>query len=324
MNARDTEIQIRNSSHRITLPRERRYPLDLMRRRRDVYDCYLESNAGMWDIDGDVRWKAFVVSGHSPAACDAASYIWSWQSWVAFRDITTCEAALVRACLEPDVSADLKFCMSTRASERAAAADGGAELAGLIGTYRERPQTVELESLFDTDMVRRVLHEGVSLDALILSHFATVPTVDRAVAEARLARVKEPTVSDLLSHIVDDLRRQERWAWTYLTGRLEEIDTYSLNAISRNLAEVLQQDLLLGARWTALIDDHVAGARALAIAEALAAEEGLGGLAAADGIEAVRTALDEVVEQLGKAGVPLTPVTEVLSAHHWPRTRDAG
>lgn len=323
MDGRTTEMHMRDSGHRITLPREQRYPLDLMRRSQDVYNCYLDSNAHMWDIDGDVRWDAFDAAGYSQAACDAASSVWSWQSWVAFRDITTCEAALVRTCLEPDVSADLKFCVSTRASERAAAADAGAELAGRIGTYSERPATVELESLFDTDMVRRILHEGVDLDALVVSHFATVPTVDRAVAEARLATVNEPPVSDLLSHIVDDLRRQERWAWTYLKTRLAERDTDSLEAISTNLAEVLEQDLLLGARWTTLIDDRIAGAGALAAAEALAAEAGLGGVVAADGIEAVRTALNEAVGRLGEAGVPVGPVNEVLSAHRWHRTPDA-
>ena len=313
MNSRTTEMQVRASVDRITLPIERRYPLDLMSQRDDVYGRYLESNAQMWDVEGDVRWDALDATRYDASATDAASTVWSWQAWVAFRDITTCEAALVRSCLERDVSADLKFCISTRASERAAAADASAEFAGRIGSYRDRPVSEALEALFDVGMVRRVLHEGVDLDALIVAHMATVPTIDLAVAEARLLTATDDTAGDILIHVVTDLRRQHEWAWTYLGGLGERRDADALQAISTNLAEVLELDLLSGARWTALIDSGIDGAEALMAGENEAAQAGLGGVTAADQRDAVRTAFGQVLARLDEIGVPTVAVSTVLS-----------
>jgi len=314
MNTRSTEIQIRQSNDAINLPTERRYPLDLMRRRAEVYDRYLESNSRMWDIDGAVRWDALDPS-RIDAGARASGRVWSWQSWVAFRDIMTCEAALVRACLEPDISADLKFCIATRASERAAAADAGAELAGRLGHYFERPDSPELEALFDTDMVRRMLHEGVDLDALVVAHFAVVPSIDLAVAEARRAATTEDTVADLLGHVIDDLRRQHEWAWTYLSGRLPERDADTRRAIGANLAEVFEHDLLNGARWTSLIDDVLPGAGALAAAESTAATHGLGGVAAAAQSRAVHLAISDIADRLAASGVPTAAFDAVVDGH---------
>lgn len=308
-----TEMQIRSSGDPITLPQEQRYPLDLMRRNSELHDRYLESNSRMWDVDGDVRWATLDAAAHTTAAAEAAGYVWSWQAWVSFRDITTCEAMLVRSCLERDVAADLKFCQATRASERAAAADAGAQIAARLGGYRDRPATVELETLFDTDMVRRVLHEGVDLDALLVAHFALVPAVDRAVAEARLASSKEPAVTDVLQHVVDDLRRQETWAWTYLHGQLPTRTHDSLDGIGRNLAEVLAGDLLLGARWPALIDPNLPGVDSVIAAEELAADSGLGGLAAAQQVHVVDTALAASIDRLGALGVPVSEAHAAIS-----------
>lgn len=314
-----TEMQIRSSDDAVSLRREQRYPLDLMRRNPALYDRYLESNSRMWDIDGDVRWTTLDAAGHTTAASEAASYIWSWQAWVSFRDITTCEATLVRSCLERDVAADVKFCLSTRASERAAAADASAEIAARLGGYRDRPDTVELETLFDTDMIRRVLHEAVDLDALIVAHFAVVPAVDRAVAEARLALTNEAAVVDVLRHIVDDLRRQEMWAWTYLEGQLPTREQAGLDGIGQNLAEVLASDLLLGARWPALIDPHTPGGDIVLTAEERAADSGLGGLAAAQQIEVVRIALSAAIDRLGALGVPIS-LSQAAMSKLRPRT----
>lgn len=311
-----TELAARDLAEGITLPLERRYPLDLDCRAVEVYAKYHESNAAMWDVDGDVAWAAAAVGG-SPEERRAAALVWSWQAWVAFGDITTSEAALVRSCLDVDVAADLKFCIATRATERAAAADAGTELAGRLDRYVAEPPTAELAALFAGGMVRRVLHGGVDLDALLVAHFALVPTVDRAVAEARFAAAGNGAVCDLLGHVVTDLRRQEAWAWADLSARLPGRSEADRFAIIANLADVLSHDLLLGARWTAVIDPAVPGAGAIAAAEELAAAAGLGGVTRSDQRAAVVDAFREVIARCGAAGLPTEPIDAVLGTTDW-------
>lgn len=291
------------------LPVERRYPLDLSIRIPELRRLYHESNAAIWDVARELDVDAIDTSSLDPGTARAAALSWSRRAWLAFADISESEAALVRACLEPDREADVKFVLAARGTERAVAADAAHQIASRFGGYRAAPPG-EMADLYSGEPIRRALDARVDFDAFFVAHFVVLATIERALLEAAVADTTDPVCRAALERMLVDVRRQEGAGRIYVRARLEHLDDDVRGRIGANVAEVIALDVHSGRRCPAFVDPAVPGASEMLEAETATARGGLGATAPADQREIVTATLTDLGRELGDVGLVVPTPTD--------------
>lgn len=284
------------------LPVERRYPLDLSVRIPELRRIYHESNAAIWDVAGELDVDAIDLAGLDPATVRAAALSWSRRAWLAFADVSESEAALVRACLEPNREADLKFVLAARGTERAVASDAAHAIATRFGGYRAVPPG-KVAEVYSGEPIRRALDARVDFDAYFVAHFVVLATVDRVLLEAAAAATTEPVCRAALQRTLVDVRRQEDAGRIYVRTRLAQLDEHHRTRIGANVAEVISLDLRSGRRCLAFIDPDFPGAAEMLEAESITAANGLGTTAPSEQRDLAAGTLADLRRELSEVGV---------------------
>lgn len=289
-------------SEPLTIPTERRYPLDLSVRLPELRSAYYESNAAIWDVEKDFAAQDHGIDHLEADACTAAAVVWSRRAWLEFAGIAESEAALVRSCIELEREADIKFVLATRATEHAVAADASHRLAERFGGYTASPSTPELSQLFTSESIRRALDERVSFDAFFIAHFVVLAAVEQALLVAAAESCTDPMCASTLARILVSVERQQSAGVLYARVRLPNLTDAETQAVTQNVAAVVDIDIRSGVRCSAFLDPDLAGAAALIEAESRAAAAGLGAASPADQRAAVEKALESLDSEALPAG----------------------
>jgi hypothetical protein len=303
-NSRATETGARERDNELPVAREQRYPLDLSVRIPELRRLYHESNASIWDVARDLDVAAIDTNTLTTDGRTAAATCWSRRSWISFADISESEAALVRCCIERDRAADLKYILAARGTERAVATDACHRLANHFAHHSHQPATLELQSLFATDTIRRALDARVDFDAFFVAHFVVLAAIDSALLEASRTHTTEPTCRAVLERIAVDLARQEAAGLIYLQARTPHLAEDQRRLIEANVRAVVRSDVLSGVRCSAFLPDGVPGVDALIEAEETAAAAGLGTAPLRTQRQTVERSLAELDATLTNLGLP--------------------
>jgi hypothetical protein len=280
---------------------ERRFPLHLTFAVPPIRDAYERSLVEAWDPEDEAHWTGFDPREHDESARRAGASVWSHLAWVEFPAIAESEAVLVRACLEPDIDVDLKYCLSMRAVERARSTDLAHIVARRLHGYEPVPAGEELALLLDDELVRRALHADSDLDAYIAAHLGAQATVDLVMWE-RTAQNARGALGDLAALVVRDKARMLDVAWAHLELVVPRRDEAGRRMIADAVDYVVEVEERRGRRVPALLAPG-ADREHLLEAHAIAAAAGLGGVPEADQREAVESALAEVAARLSPLGI---------------------
>ncbi|MEQ8718677.1 MAG: hypothetical protein RIE08_13790 [Acidimicrobiales bacterium] len=286
---------------------EQRFPLDLTSSSATVWDAYETALREVWDPEDEALWKGFDVATYDEATRAGGALVWSHLAWIEFPAIAESEAVLIRACLEPGVDIDLKYCLSMRAVERARSTDLAHMVAARLDHYESEPTGTGLAGLLDDELVRRALHVDSDLDAYIAAHLGAQATVDLRMWEAAAANAREP-LAGLIGLVVRDKARMLEVAWTHLAETIPGRTEADRRAIAAAVEYVIVEEELRGRRVPALL---AAGTDrdGLMTAHSVAATAGLAGVTEAEQLDAVESALTEVAARLADLDIVIAPVT---------------
>lgn len=280
---------------------EARFPLDLTSTKPSMWEAYEAALEQAWDPEDQSLWPDFDGSGYSTEAAEAGALVWSHRAWVEHSAIAESEAVLVRSCLEPGMSADFKYCVSMRASERARSTDLCHIIATRLHGYQSGPRTEQLENLLDDELVRRVLHARSDLDAYIGAHLVAQSTIDLRLWERAGANC-DASLGSVVDLVIRDKARMLEVAWLQLEEAASGRSPAEREAIASNISYVLFEEEGSGRQLPALLD---AGRDATELTEAhhLAATAGLGGVTAADQHDTFEDAVAELTTRLATVGI---------------------
>jgi hypothetical protein len=280
---------------------EQRFPLDLTARTPLQWEAYETALREAWDPEDERLWADFDPAIHSAPDRAAGALVWSHRAWVEYPAIAESEAVLIRACLEPGVEIDLKYCLSMRAVERARSTDLAHIMATRLHAYEAGPATVELAALLDDELVRRVLHSDSDLDVYIAAHIAVQATIDLRMWEQAAVHSEAP-LAQLIALVTRDKARMLEVAWR----RLGQVFPNRAEAERRLVADavllVLVDEELRGRQVPALLNDGADRTRLL-MAHEQASKSGLGGIPPTEQLEVADAALGEAAGRLAEHGV---------------------
>jgi hypothetical protein len=284
---------------------EHRFPLDLNASEGLIWDAYERSLVEVWDPEDDQLWIGLDLAENDSGDRGAAALVWSHRAWVDFTSIAESEAVLVKLCLERDVAADFKYCVSMRAVERARSAELAYLLAEKLDHYQTGPATPELVALLDDELVRRALHDGTSIDAFIAAHLVGQATVDLQMWEAA-ARSAGPTLAKLIGLVTRDKARMIEVAWQYLGQVVPTASEQERLNIGDDVTAVLADEEARGRQVPALLGDGLDRERLLE-AHSRAAAAGLGGIPGDEQVAVFDAAVTGVGSRLADLGVVTEP-----------------
>ncbi len=282
---------------------EHRFPLDLTASQAPIWDAYELALREVWDPEDDALWDGFEPGAHSETDRRAGGLVWSHRAWVDFTAIAESEAVLVRVCLEPGIAADMKYCLSMRAVERARSTDLAHLLATRLGHYRSSPSTPELTALLDDELVRRALHDDADVDTYIAAHLIAQARVDLGMWRAA-ASSAGPALASLIGFVVRDKARMLDVAWRYLAEVLPDMTDAQRSTIAEGVSSVLSEEEARGRQVPAQLSEG-ADRRELLDAHTAAANAGLGGVLPDDQVAVFASALAEVHERFAVLGVAI-------------------
>ncbi len=281
---------------------EDRFPLDLTSSRSQLWTAYEAALTEAWDPEDDKLWAGFDPVGFSSAECEAGALVWSHRAWVDHGAMVESAAVLVRACLEPAMSADFKYCLGMRAVERARSVDMSRMVAERLDQYHSRPASHELERLLNDDLVRRALHEKTTLGAYVAAHLVAQATLDLRSWERTRLTVHEG-LGVLADLVVRDKARMVEVAWTQLAEMALAAEREAREAMAANTAYVMFSEEGRGRQLPALLSSPAAGQ--LVAAHEIAATAGLGGLCAQSQQEIFDDVIVELSDKMADLGIVL-------------------
>lgn len=290
-----TEVTAKTLGGTVPIPREQRYPLDVAVHDAEMRAIYYESNSDVWDLEL-VAWP-----DAGDGLDDDVAFVWSWRAWTAFRDVSSSQALLVRACLERGPSMDLKFVLTTRATERATEAEACARYAHARGGYLAAPPTDALTALLTVAPIRRAIHADVSFDAMMVTD-AVVASVEAAVLRATLSSTAEPLAAMLVERRLTSADRAARCGWRHATG-LGRVDESLAARIADNLAAVIGGEIVQGVRSPALVDPELGDMEMVLEHVDRAAALGAGTTTVVDERSTVASSLRARIPELAALGV---------------------
>ena len=281
---------------------EARFPLHLTSTRPSMWQAYEASLDEVWDPEDQTIWNGFDADRYAPEARQAAALVWSHRAWVEHSAIAESEAVLVRACLEPGVSADFKYCVSMRAVERARSTDLCYLIASRLYAYHSGPRTEHLERLLDDELVRRVLHKRCDLDAYLGAHLVAQSSIDLRSWERARANSDEP-LAGAIDLVLRDKARMLEVAWLQLADAAANRSEAERRLIAANINHVLLEEEGRGRQLPALLDpcpDAVDLSRAHQDAAV-----GLGGVVPSDQRDVFDLAVAELGPRMAGLGIDL-------------------
>ena len=267
-----------------------------------MWQAYEASLDEVWDPEDPTVWNGFDAGRYAPEARRSAALVWSHRAWVEHSAIAESEAVLVRACLEPGVSADFKYCVSMRAVERARSTDLCYLIATRLHGYHPGPPTAQLERLLDDEQVRRVLHERGDLDAYVAAHLVAQSSIDLRSWERARANTDEP-LAGAIDLVLRDKARMLEVAWLHLADGAANRSEAERRMIAANINHVLWEEEGRGRQLPALLDpspDAVDLCRAHEDATV-----GLGGVSPADQRDVFDSAVAELGPRMAGLGIDL-------------------
>ncbi|MCP4903497.1 MAG: hypothetical protein P8J50_16415 [Acidimicrobiales bacterium] len=282
---------------------EHRFPLDLTASQAPIWDAYELALRETWDPEDDALWDGFEPGAHSETDRRAGGLVWSHRAWVDFTAIAESEAVLVRVCLEPGISADMKYCLSMRAVERARSTDLAHLLATRLGNYRSSPSTPELAALLDNELVRRALHEYSDIDTYIAAHLIAQARVDFGMWQAA-ASSASPALASLIGFVVRDKSRMLAVAWQYFADVVPDMTDVQRAAIAEGVSSVLSEEESRGRQVPTQLPEGT-DRRELLEAHTAAASAGLGGVLPDDQVAVFESALSEIRQRFAVLGVAI-------------------
>lgn len=295
-----TEALARDREQNFVLGDEHRFPLVLTGTVPSQWDAYESAIQQVWDPEAEAPWEGFDPDLFTADQREAGALVWSHRAWIDYPAIAESEAVLVRACIEPGISVDFKYCLSMRAVERARSTDLAHILATRLGGFRSSPAGPELRSLLNDDLVRRALHARTDLDAFVAAHLIGQGTIDLAMWRASIDHA-HPTIAHLAALAVRDKARMVEVAWAQLGERVPQRDDADRRLIAATVTDVLADEECKGRQVPALLGPGED--RDLLTAAHERAAEGLGGIPAERQIAVARQAMSEVADRLLALGV---------------------
>jgi len=296
-----TEVLARDRDHEFILGSEERFPLRLTSSSAPRWDAYEMAIREVWDPEDDDVWSGFDPAAFSPEDRAAGALVWSHRAWIEYPAIAESEAVLIRACLEPGLEVDFKYCMSMRAVERARSTDLSHMLAKKLGGYEPAPTGPELVALLDDDLVRRVLHARVDFDCYIAAHLIAQGEIDLAMWVAGTDGATAP-VNRLMSKVITDKQRMLDVAWSRIEHTLPDRDTDLRDRAGRTISAVLETEEFQGRQVPALLASGRDRER-LGEAYSRAAAAGLGAATPDRQVEAARAATSTMAARFSNLGV---------------------
>ncbi len=307
-----TEADVRGAGTPAVVPQERRYPLDLVSAPSTFRELYAEANRLRWDPARSFDWTP--LDGLPPHA--TAALVWSHRAWIEYRGIAESEAALVRACLERDVPADAKWCLTARGSAKAVAAEACWTVAERLGGYVGDPGPTAAVQVLRNGVARRGLDAQVDPDAFFVAHFVLADTVALRCWEAARAAAAAHRAADalvgLLDAVVRDHARSVRFGWAWLEARLAPlaVDDTRRAVVAANVAGAIAEERA-GFRDPAwLADRHRSDATDALVAaydDTTAAPFGVVGTEVLGSV--IETAITDVVTALAEHGIAVSDTT---------------
>lgn len=301
----EAEVAALDRESHFELGIEARFPLDLTSSRPPMWQAYEASLDEVWDPEDQSLWEGLDADRYTPEARRAAALVWSHRAWVEHSAIAESEAVLVRACLEPGVSADFKYCVSMRAVERARSTDLCYLIATRLHAYHSGPPPAHLERLLDDEQVRRVLHRRCDLDAYVAAHLVAQSSVDLRSWERVRANIDEP-LAGAVDLVLRDKARMLEVAWLQLADRAANRSEAERRMIAANISHVLLEEEGRGRQLPALGDPYP---EAIDLVRAhQEATAGLGGVAPSDQRDVFDLAVAELGPRMAGLGIDLDNV----------------
>ncbi len=285
---------------------EDRFPLDLSCSIAPVRALYEAAKQARWDPYRDIAWGRFTASRFEAPVLDAARRVWSRRAWIEYTGLAETPALIVRFCLERGREADPKLFLAVQNTEEAWHIECLHRFAGLLGGYVDRPRVAACEALFNTVRHREALSAETCLDAFVAAHCAFEHELDVALYDAACATATEPLALDIARRISADKGRHAAFGWAYLEERATGWNDATREAVASAVARTLTDQELRGYRCPALGD---AGQGDDAADEEIAAEAGLGGIAAAEAKICFAGVVADARRRLAALGVELSAVS---------------
>ncbi len=287
---------------------ENRFPLVLTSTKSAIWEAYESALTEVWDPEDETHWADLDPASFTAAQRQAAALVWSHRAWVDHAAMAESEAVLVRACLEPAVSVDFKYCVGMRAVERARSVDACYMAAAKLDRYHAAPASSELMRLLNDDLLRRALHARTHLGAYVAAHLVAQATIDLRAWE-RVSRPLPSGLAALAGLVVRDKARMLDVGWVQLGEMAEAADERTLAEMAATTAYVLYREEGRGRQLPALLTPGGEN-EAIVAAYEVAAEAGLGGLTSTTQREVFDVATTEVTTAMAGYGidVPGRPV----------------
>jgi len=298
------------SSAPVTIPVERRFPLDLESRDGGIRILYQAAKQDHWDPERGVPWDSLDPARIPHADRESARRVWSRRAWLEYTGLAETPALLIRFCLETGRESEPKFFLTVRNTEEAWHVECCHRIAECLGGYLDRPADPAREELFNQTLYREALDAAASLDAFVATHCAFEDGLEAELAAAWLGTAREPAVRSLLEHMQRAKRRHADFGWRYLAQRAPALEPAARHAVEGQLV-----------RWIQTVE--LAGYHCVSLATGFdpAAESADLDRCAAAGLGAVPAAAEEAVFRatLAAARARLAALGLALPAFHHPR-----